>query len=560
MPPRPITPSQVAAWRALFTRGPLPASTEARTRALRELMQRRAGSVRALIDLHDLVLFALAYPVDATEHALATRAMDHVAREVRRLKRTSGRNATALANTGLAHTSVTVAFSHELLSWLQQRHPDRVSLDSTDGDLEAAKPWLATLLPMAVRDAFELEDFELGPWLASMKGKRRPADLGWWLSLTRGLPPALRAPLFERLQLFATVDLADSGLSATYGRSPARALHTFPNGVPRKVDAAALLRAPLPEARVLSTAERGQLLDAARGILLCGLRETGPVTHAERVDLIDLGQGIDIALFHLPPQQRQAYDSYIGYVAFLNTVPAAYGGAWMFPGKTKVGVNVFPALRGGASALLFAQILRCYAQRYGVDRFEADPYQLGHGNEDGIASGAYWFYHRLGFMPADKGTQRVVDREVKRMAKDRGHRTTPALLRELAAVPMLLQVNEGPAPIEPVELSRAVMDHVSKHHAGDHDAALRAGMDRLVRALGLSDLAHWQADERHWAEQLAPAIDLVPDLERWTAEEKALLRELLRAKGGPTEEAYIKLLRGCPRLWKAWSMAVGASA
>jgi hypothetical protein len=225
-----------------------------------------------------------------------------------------------------------------------------------------------------------------------------------------------------------------------------------------------------------------------------------------------------------------------------------------------VGVNVFPALRGGASTMLFAQILRCYAQRYGVDRFEADPYQLGHGNEDGIASGAYWFYHRLGFRPADKATRRIVEREVARMGKDRAHRTPPALLRDLAAVPMLLHVCDGPDPIEPVELSRAVMQHVAKRHAGDHDAALRTATDRLVRALGMNDLARWEPDERHWAGQLAPAIDLVPDLERWSADEKASLRDLLRTKGGPTEEAYIAQLRRSPRLWKVWSAAVRASA
>jgi len=548
-----ITPKEVAAWRVLFTRGGPPAASQERQRVLEDIPERWVGGPKALLDLHDLLFFALAHPASAAEHAAATRALQHVAREVRRLQRINARNTTALSNTGLAHTSVTVAFSHELLSWLQARHPGRVRLDSVDGDLHVAKTWLSALLPQAVRDAFDLDEFELGPWLANMRGKRRPADLDWWLSFTRQLPPALRAPLFERLQLFATVELGDSGLSATFGRSPERPLHTFPHGVPRSADLAALLRTPLPPARTLRHAEREQLLDAARGILLCGLRETGPVTHAEEVELVDLGMGIDIALFHLPPHQRQTYDSYIGYVAFLNTVPAAYGGAWMFPGKTKVGVNVFPALRGGASTLLFAQVLRCYAQRYAVDRFEADPYQLGHGNEDGIASGAYWFYHRLGFRPADKATQRTVEREVKRMAKDRGYRTSPELLRELAAVPLLLEVKEGPDPIEPVELARAVMRHVSQAHGGDHGRARRAAHERIVRALKLTDTRSWSEGERHWAEELSLALDPIPDLERWPASSKAQLAILLRAKGAATEEAYIAALRRCDRLWRAWS-------
>ncbi len=555
-----ITPKEVAAWRHLFTRGALPAVAQERQQVLVEIRGRKVNGAQALLDLHDLLLFALAHPASAAEHAAATKALHHVARELRRAVKTGGRKASALSNSGLAHTGVTVAFSHELLSWLRTEHPELVSLDSIDGDLQAAKPWLTTLLPMAVRDAFELEDFELDAWLGRMKGRRRPADLGWWLSFTQQLPSELRTALFEQLRLYATIDLKDSGLSATFGRSPDRPLHTYPRGVPRTVDVPALLAEPLPPPRSLSKSDHRRTVDAARGILLCGLRETGPVTHAEQVELVDMGQGVDMALFHLPPQHRQTFDSYVGYVAFLNTVPAAYGGAWMFPGKTKVGVNVFPALRGGASTLLFAQILRCYAQRYEVDRFEADPYQLGHGNEDGIASGAYWFYHRLGFRPVDKATQRIVEREGKRMARDRAHRTSPELLRELAAVPMVMQVKEGPTPIEPVELARAVMRHVSRAHGGDHQRALRSAQARVARALDLADLAHWTKAERHWAAQLALALDPIEDLERWPTSSKAQLVTLLRAKGAATEEAYIAALRRCDRLWRAWSTLVSGPA
>jgi hypothetical protein len=228
----------------------------------------------------------------------------------------------------------------------------------------------------------------------------------------------------------------------------------------------------------------------------------------------------------------------------------------MFPGKTKVGVNVFPALRGGASTLLFAQILRCYAQRYGVDRFEADPYQLGHGNEDGVASGAYWFYYKLGFRPTDKASMRITEREARRMAKDKAYRCPVHVLRDLVALPMVLPVKDGPAPIEPVELSRAVMQHVARAHAGDQHAATLAARDRVLRALGITDMHTWNEAERHWATSLCLAVDLVADLERWTPKDKALLAALLRAKGASTEARYIDLLHQHTRLWEAWGKAV----
>jgi hypothetical protein len=66
-------------------------------------------------------------------------------------------------------------------------------------------------------------------------------------------------------------------------------LHTFPNGLPRAIDLPTFLATPLPGPRRLNKAQRQQLLEAARGILLCGLRETGPVTHVDPdvVELVD---------------------------------------------------------------------------------------------------------------------------------------------------------------------------------------------------------------------------------------------------------------------------------
>lgn len=559
MPTPSIRSAQVAEWRKLFTKGPMPASGDARKQVLQSIPKRFIQSVGALLELHDLVLFVLAHPSDSAEHKLAQHALAHASREVERLSALSERNTVALSNTGLAHTSVTVAFSRELLIWLRQNYPDHVSVHSIDGDLQGAKTWIKGLLPRAEQEAFELADFDLEAWLAHARGKRKPADLDWWLKLTERLPEAVRSTLFEQLQIYVTVDLGDTGLSATFGRSPKRTLHDFPNGLPRSIDLTTLLKRPLPAARTLRGPERQRVVEAARGIMLSGLRETGPITHADprTVELIAMGDGIDIALFHLPPLHRQTYDSYIGYVAFLNTVPAAYGGAWMFPGKTKVGVNVFPSLRGGASSHLFGQILRCYAQRFGVDRFEADPYQLGHGNEDGIASGVYWFYYKLGFRPVDRTSARIAEKEFLRFAKDKGHRSDPELLRELAAEPVVLTVRDSPtASIEPVELSRAVMHMVAKRYAGDHGLALATERNRVMTALGINDFDRWHVDEKYWATELSLSLGLIKDLESWSPTQKVQLLQLLRAKGATTEEAYIALLQQHSRLWGGWAKAV----
>ena len=65
-----------------------------------------------------------------------------------------------------------------------------------------------------------------------------------------------------------------------------------------------------------------------------------------------MGRGLTIALYALAPAYRLAFDSYVGFMAFRNGAPLAYGGAWTFPGRSKIGINIFPAQRGGESGWL----------------------------------------------------------------------------------------------------------------------------------------------------------------------------------------------------------------
>ena len=108
---------------------------------------------------------------------------------------------------------------------------------------------------------------------------------------------------------------------------------------------------------------------------------------------------------------------------FKNGVPVGYGGGWPFLGTCQIGVNVFAPFRGGESALLFGQVLRVYRQCFGVGRFVAEPSQFGGTNSEGLRSGAFWFYYRLGFRPVDPESARRADDEWSRMQADPDYRT-----------------------------------------------------------------------------------------------------------------------------------------
>ena len=70
--------------------------------------------------------------------------------------------------------------------------------------------------------------------------------------------------------------------------------------------------------------------------------------------------------------------------------------------------------------------MKLHREALGVTSFSIDPYQLGFENEEAIASGAFWFYRKLGFRPTDRGVARLVAREEERLAADPAYRSLAA--------------------------------------------------------------------------------------------------------------------------------------
>jgi hypothetical protein len=77
-----------------------------------------------------------------------------------------------------------------------------------------------------------------------------------------------------------------------------------------------------------------------------------------------------------------------------------------------------------------------------VTAFSLDPYQIGFENEEGIESGAFWFYRKLGFRPTQPEALQLALKEEEKIRKRKGYRTSPATLRKLARSPMIFELDE----------------------------------------------------------------------------------------------------------------------
>ena len=132
-------------------------------------------------------------------------------------------------------------------------------------------------------------------------------------------------------------------------------------------------------------------------------RELYPLLHANPQDvwLADLERGIRIALVGVLPESRLPLESYYSYLVLKNGIPVGYGGGSLLFDRLELAGNIFESFRQGESAYIFSQVYRTFFHLCGAPYLLVPRYQVGYENEEALQSGAFWFYHKLGFRPED---------------------------------------------------------------------------------------------------------------------------------------------------------------
>jgi hypothetical protein len=511
-----------------------------------------------LREYHDTLLFIATFPDDRRVHALAEASLGRLARRLCRTNALDRRSHRRLTGSGIAGTFVEYEFTLDSLRWLAERFPRDIEFIWRGDSLgENFEELLATLAFGVEYDGLLEPRYSTREWLRLAAGDQ--GEIAWVvrqfdrLLASRCTDASLLDRVFDQQHLNVRWRLHDPMASRTLGRFPSRPC--FVHAQRRKAAPppmpAEVIAAPLPSARKAGLREARHLIDVARAALAVRCRETDPVAYATPHDVVlhRLERGVDVLLVGMQPHRRLPVEGYIGYVAAKNRIPVAYGGAWIAFDTCAVGINLFDTFRGGESAHVFAQILRVYRGMFDIRTFRVDPYQFGEDNPEAIKSGAFWFYYRSGFRPTDPDLRGLASREADRIARDRGHRTRPAVLRRLAAGRMQMHVVETRDPaLDLGASSLAVTRWIASRFAGSRSLAAASAIREVASALGASRRRHWPAAERAAFESLALLVGLIPDLRRWPAKDRAALLRVMRARGGPSEMTYLRALRAHARL------------
>jgi hypothetical protein len=520
-------------------------------RRLRAAARLAMPDAARLIRLHEAALFLRAYPHGPGVLRLAERILATFEQRVARLD-AAGEDLSAfdeLEVAGVAGTTLGTDFSYDLARWLAARHPGSVRVDwdaAEQGDrMRATWP---DFVPLLEEEALADANVPYVTWLGAAAGRRRE-DLSWLLERYERLPDtaAGRAESFDSLGLPIAWELGAGRASRTKMRRPGPRpfFHDGPLLARRDVSLDAILSAPPLALRRLSRSEGERFCDMVRETTAARYREFYTFTHADPDSVVAArpGRGVELFLVGIRKGRRLPLRGAYGGFVVKNGVPVGYIEGLAFFERLEIGFNLYYTFREGESAWIYAQVLKLHRDALGVTSFSVDPYQLGYENSEAIASGAFWFYRKLGFRPTDAGVARLLAREERRLASDPAHRSSPATLRRLVTHNLLYEAPGSPRGewdrFHVRNLGLAVNRRMAREFGGDARRLRLASGRRVGKAIGID--ASTPGD-------FAPVLDLIRDLPRWSPSERRALAAIVRAKAGRLEATYLRLLQRHPRL------------
>ena len=523
-------------------------------RALKVLSKSTFTDAGSLIRFHEALLFLRAYP-----HS------PEILKQVEAILKTFGQRVSQLRErdadlsplddpemSGIPGTSVTSNFSYAIVCWLAEKYPAQLSIDwDWFEEEERFGANMPRFLPLLEEEAMVEAHVPYRDYLRAAKGRTNEVV---WLSerfKSLRLSEKERAEAYDSLKIHVRWQFGVRA-SRTGMKLPTPIFfHEQPLISRREISLVDELNSPPIPIVKLSPVLGGKILEMARQTSAVRYRELHGFTFGDsrRVLRADLGRGTEVFVLGVPPKNRLPLRAYHAALIFKNGVPVGYFEGLSIFERMESGFNLYYTFREGETAWLYARVLRLMRQLLGVTVFSIDPYQVGHENEEGIESGAFWFYRKLGFRPVRPDLLASALLEERRIAADPRRRTSARTLRKLAAGHLLFELPRASVAAGTGEWDRfqirnvglAIQGRMAREFEGDAQTIRAQSVDFVERSLGLRR-RDWTEGERSNLENLSLLLGMIP-LGNWEAEDRQLAVRMIEAKGSGNEALYLKLMQ-----------------
>jgi hypothetical protein len=494
---------------------------------------------------------------------------------------------------GIVGTTMQDTLSFDVAQWLVQRIPRNVEIawedywDDYQAERARGNTW-PRFIPLLEEDADVEANIPWSTWIDKARGRQDP--LPWLLNQFAKLPLPARqqSELYDSLRLPLRWNLENLKLSRTRNWTSPRRFYFHQSALIQRsqVDLAQELSQPKPKLEKLSQAAGESVLQSIREIMVVRYRELYGTTLGDPNTVVrtNLGRGVVMYFWGLPPDRRLPLRAYVAGYTSKNGVPINYIEAIGLCEWIEVGFNTFYTYRQGETAWIYAQALRCLRALTAAKCISIYPYQIGQNNDEAIESGAFWFYRKLGFRPGRPDLQKLCEREEKRIAANPNYRTPARTLKRLAEAHMFYDVPESKGFVSGHALRRAVNGilrnkklgkgttssravnatkfspalaaegpwdtfsarnlglqinrRMAREFNGDAQKIRTASTTTVTAVLNLNP-ARWTPLQKQSLENWSLVLAQIPNLPRWTPDEKRQLVKVIQSKRAPNEMQYL---------------------
>jgi len=519
-----------------------------------------------LIRFHEALLFLRAFPHSFSLVPRVERLLNTFHERVEKLRDADADMSVFddFDTAGIAATTMQDVLSFEVAQWLVRRIPRNIEIawdlywEDYQGERARGNTW-PRFIPLLEEDADAEANIPWASWLDAARGRQKP--LPWLLGQFAKLPLPVRqqAELYDSLRLPLRWKLENLKLSRTrnFVRPRSFFFHKTPLIQRSEVSLSRELSLLAPKLEKLSRSAGEAVLASVRDVMFVRYRELYGTTLGDPSTVVraSVGRGVVLHLWGLPAVHRLPLRAYVCGYTLKNGVPIHYFEAIGLCEWLEIGFNVFYTYRQGETAWIYAQTLRCLRALTGATCLSIYPYQIGQDNDEAIDSGAFWFYRKLGFRSGRPDLQRLCEREEKKIAADPEYRTSRRILKRLAEAHMFYDVQPAARRLKPgpwdTFSTRTLGLRVNRRMARDFDgdsAKIRKASTRAVgRALNLNS-SRWSSAQKQSLETWSLVLAEIPDLARWTAQEKQEVIQIIRAKSGANEMSYLRRTQQHTRL------------
>jgi len=548
-----------------------PASAREKVQLIQSLAVAKFRSVADLMSYHESICYLRAYADSQELLQLVDDELDHFDRRLRQLKRPLGKTSRLrLERSGIVGTDFTHDCGYQVTKWILQKFPTAADFDYAELRKLKGDPIL-DLLPALV--TWNENDAVDDPYLSTADirdadiGSRRITPLQWFLNLYRRLPADenLKRLLFDKIAFSLRVAVGKQPFAITNSREPVGDYYfqrePLQRGYP---ELRRELRRHRLTPKLLDPVSGRKIIDRARMALLVRRRELWPLSFANEQEVWSaaIGRGTTVYLIGMLPETRLPLEANYSALLIRNGVPIGYGVAAMVGERLELAINVFDTFRRCEAAFIYTNFLRLLHQLFGCSYLVVRRYQVGYDNPEGLQSGAYWFYYKLGFRSLDADLRRLAEAEAARIAARRGYRTPLTTLKRLAESDLCLNLHRASdfsdRDFALGQIALAQTRLISRAFAGDRDLARREAQKSAKKLLAVRSMAGWSKLERLWFERWSVLICALPEVARWSTAEKQALVNLIRAKGYGQEQTYVRAVRDHSRLLRALRALAGS--